>query len=147
MTHEQIKIYEELKAGCFCTLYEDIPIGNKLHTGSSGYFQKDGLFIVITTDNETYEEKYTTLLHEMKHASCWFRNCTCQNQPDNYLKELHAYTAELEGSFFDMNVLSHAIYDIEYIANNTKDLERYEGHHKACKNLMKTKLWRRAKKT
>jgi len=105
--------------------------GNK-YSGSRAYIE--------ILDDLSDEKKLSVLVHEISHALCEQKNCECQQDKSDVLKEQHAYSYELKW------LLKHKLKTIlknsmEHIKNLSEDsIFKYE---KATKNIIKTKLWQK----
>ena len=97
--------------------------------------------IVIDTSFEPYEQ-FAILAHEIQHAKCFKNNCKCRNGGKKADREFCAFKAGIRRCFGYKKALLFTI-------NTMRDKSiwaQYPEHAKACRRIIKTKLWQKALK-
>ena len=132
-----------------CRVHLDVKPRHRLYDSSSAgqcWYEPLVEVTVMSPHSGRYlcqYEKFATLAHEIQHARCWLGNCFCKHSGNTgiYYAEYHAYKAQLIKCMDYPQALKDTIMTFRFADTwNAKNLP----HKKACKNLMKTKLWKKA---
>ncbi len=130
---------EALIESCPCpVIFKNRSDDSTLSRGAAGYFERGSSPIVVIRYGFTDVESFVILAHETAHAKCFFGRCYCYNGYNLYLKEYHAFTAQITAS---MNHKEAAIVTINNVSNIVDIPLGRKSHQSACRDLMETELW------
>ena len=94
---------------------------------------------IFIDPEQTEATQFAVLTHEKQHAICHENGCFCFRPGKQYWREYHAFKAELCACLDYPAALKWLTPFFKKEANSYKN----GPHRKACRNLMKTKLWRK----
>lgn len=102
----------------------------------------------ITIEDKLNEhQRFSVLAHELQHAECQRTNCVCRkHKVGGFLREYHAYKSQIVRCLGNIPALKASTGAIRFGADDSVIFSSLPGHIKACKRLVKTKLWRKALK-
>ena len=114
---------------------------------AGAYFQHEPAKIVMMSCLRRNYEKFSYLAHEIQHALCYKGGCFCMGESGSqYYREYHAFKTQVITCLGYKKALKDTIKLIKSVPTDKNLDESYIHHKKACKNLMKTKLWKLALK-
>ena len=141
-----MKTHKSLIDKCPYPVHLNIKRGDRFFNSScGGYFSYHPRCVVVMFNTqETYAGYFGTLAHEIQHALCREQDCFCTVMTTarlRYYREYHAFKAEILACLDYKKALKLTLTHIEY----TVTLKGEFTHHaKACRNLMKTALFKKA---
>ncbi len=123
----------------------------KVHFGITdppynAYFDHFTGEIFLTDQCKQKHQLFVVLAHEQQHALCHKTGCFCMLNKRYYYREHHAFKAEILQCLHYKQALQWAVDDVRKRAVRPICLLSSGHHTKACRNLMKTKLWKTALK-
>lgn len=127
-----------------CNVVFGVREGDRLFEPDCGAYYSHKLNKIIIHDswNKNYEV-YSVLAHEITHALCAKKKCFCAKS--RYICEYHAFKGQIAQCLQYPKALKYTLLWILDIANGGIEVPT-KSHMLACKNIIKTKLFKSAKK-